>query len=530
MRLSIPASTQGLARLAAIASMTATIAACGGGGGGGSAPPPPPPGNGSNGSTYADPVAYSSDPGASLSSASEHAAVTQHQISLGGQPLSYVATTGHLTAADPDSHAPVASIFYVAYTITGSAANRPVTFLLSGGPGDNQGGLHIGSFAPRRLVTNEPSLVEPSAPSLVDNPDTLLDKTDLVFLDEVGTGWSEAIAPNTNASLRGVDPDIAVYRDFILRWLAVNQRTASPTFVLGHSYGTARAAMLANILPPLGVNLRGVALVSPILDFSHNCDAYVAVHVTGSCAASLPTFAAIAAFQGKVAPAPADLDAFLQSARDFDDATYAPALATWLASPGTPDPAVTTQLAALTGMPADTWASDFGMTNADFRTLLVPGSVLGRTDARVIVPASSPLAANGVDPANAMMNAVNFNAFTNYVTGELGYTNGSPYDGLDITFTTWPPSHGGQPVPDFIPDLAAAIARSPQLPVLAMTGHYDLATPFHQTELDLARLGTSASVAIRHYAAGHDLFLDNAARPLMKADLATFYDQALTPH
>ncbi len=519
----MPLSLARRARGAAALSLIAALAACGGGGGGGGGTTTPPPVNGSGDQPLADPVAYSAAPGASLASAAESAAISHHQVSVGGQALAYVATTGHLTASDPSSQAAVASIFYVAYTSAGT--NRPVTFVLSGGPGDNQGGLHIGSFAPRRVVTNEPSLTEPSAPSLVDNPDTLLDKTDLVFLDEPGTGLSEAIAPNTNLSLRGVDPDIAVYRDFILRWLTVNQRTASPTFVLGHSYGTARAAMLANLLQPLGVNLRGVTLISPILDFSHNCDTYAAVHVTGSCAASLPTFAAIAAFQGKVA-APADLDAFLQSARDYDDATYAPALAASLAAPATPDAGVTAQLAAFTGIPASTWSSDFGMTNVDFRTQLVPGSILGRTDARVVVPTSSPLAADGSDPAETLLDSAFGNAFTQYLGGELGYTNGSAYTSLDISFSTWPPTHGSQQVPDFIPDLAAAIARNPQLPVLAMAANYDLATPFHQTELDLARLAAGAKVTLKHYAAGHDIYLDNAARPLMKADLAAFYDQA----
>jgi carboxypeptidase C (cathepsin A) len=517
-------STRVLGRLAGGFLLLAGLAACGGGGGGATGTPASADGD----QPYTDAVAYSIAPEASLATATEHAAVTHHQVSVAGQVLHYVATAGHLTASDPASGAPKASIFYIAYATEAAAgadlAQRPVTFVLSGGPGDSQGGLHIGSFAPRRVVTRVPSLDEPTAPTLVDNAETLLDKSDLVFLDEVGTGWSEAIAPNTNLSLRGVDPDVAVYRDFITRWLAVNRRGASPTFVLGHSYGTARAAMLANLLPPAGVNLRGVMLESPILDFGHSCDVYAALRVVGSCAASLPTFAAVAAWHGRATPAPADLATFLQDARSFDDASYAPALADWLLTQRAPDAALTAQLAAFTGIGAQTWSGQMDLTNDDFRLLLVPGSLVGRTDSRVLVALSSPLAVG--DPAGNILAGPFGNAFMDYVRGELGYANASAYESLDLGWTDWPATHAGLDVPDLVPDLAAAIARDPGLHVLALSGDYDLATPFHQAELDLARLGVNPNIQIRHYASGHAIYLDNAARPLLKADLAAFYDQA----
>ena len=522
MILSIQARPSKATRVAAGLALLAALAACGGAG---TSVPTQPTGTGDH--AYVDTVAYSTAANASLASADEHAAVTHHQVSLGGQALAYVATAGHLTVADAASGAPQASIFYVAYTTGADAATRPVTFVLSGGPGDDQGGLHIGSYAPRRVLTNVPSADEPASPTLVDNPETLLDKTDLVFLDEVGTGWSEAIAPNTNLGLRGVDPDVAIYRGFITRWLATNQRIASPTFLLGHSYGTVRAAMLANQLPPAGVNLRGVVLESAVLDFNHNCDVYAALQVAGSCAASLPTFAAIAAYHGRAVPAPPDLPSFLQAARDFDDTRYAPALAAWLGTQAAPDAALTAQLAADTGIAADTWAGDLALTNTDFRTLFMPGKLLGRTDARVVAAAGSTLPQD--DPAGTMLAGAFSGAFENYVRGELGYTSASAYGGILIDFTNWPATHAGQDVPDFIPDLAAAIARDPRLPVLALAGDYDLATPFHQAELDLARLGVNPNIQIRHYAAGHDIYLDNQARPLVKADLAAFYDHAAAP-
>ncbi|MCA3831854.1 MAG: peptidase S10, partial [Burkholderia sp.] len=206
---------------------------------------------------YNDPNSYSSSANASLdaSAAVEKAAITHHQITLNGKTIRYTATTGHLVARNPQTGAPEASFFYVAYTADNQpAAKRPVTFLYNGGPGSASVWLHLGSFGPRRIQTGDPNANTSTFP-FVDNQESLLDTTDLVFVDAIGTGFSEAIAPNTNQTFWGVDQDGGAFRDFVTRYLTVNQRSASPKYLFGESYGTPRTDVLANLLETAGVKL-----------------------------------------------------------------------------------------------------------------------------------------------------------------------------------------------------------------------------------------------------------------------------------
>jgi hypothetical protein len=240
-------------RIGACLAVALLLAGCGGGGGSGGSPAPPAP-------TFTDPVLYSTAASASLPSAVEIAAVTHHQLTLNGATLNYTATAGHLTANALTSSAPEASFFYVAYTLDGAnAATRPVTFFYNGGPGSSTVWLHLGSYGPKRLVTGDPATTAPTPFPLVDNTESLIDVSDLVFVDAVGTGLSEAIAPNVNQTFWSVDADAAVFRDFVIRYLAANNRAGSPKFLFGESYGTTRSAVLANILESAGVSLNGAA-------------------------------------------------------------------------------------------------------------------------------------------------------------------------------------------------------------------------------------------------------------------------------
>ncbi len=237
--------------LIACASMFAlALDGCGGGGskggGQGSIPVEPTP---PQQPAYFDSTAYSTAASASLGQANELAAVTQHQIVVNGAALAYTATAGHLTARNPASGAAEASFFYVAYTLPNrDPATRPVTFFYNGGPGSATIWLHLGSFGPKRLATGDPSTTAATPFPLVDNAETLLDVTDLVFVDAVGTGLSEAIAPNINQTFFGVDADAGVFRDFVVGYLAANHRESSPLFLFGESYGTTRSAVLAFML------------------------------------------------------------------------------------------------------------------------------------------------------------------------------------------------------------------------------------------------------------------------------------------
>lgn len=457
-------------------------------------------------------------PEAALAAPLEDATASSHQITLGGAPIAYTATAGHLTATSLAGGLPLAALFYVAYTADGAdPATRPVTFCYNGGPGSASVWLHLGSFGPRRLVTGDPAATGATAFPLVDNPECLLDTSDLVFVDAVGTGLSEAVAPNTNRTFWSVDADAAVFRDFIRRYLAVNRREASPLYLFGESYGTPRTAVLANLLGACGRKPTGVILQSSILDYNANGDVGPGV----SCCGFLPTYAALGAYYRLDHPAPPDLGGFLGQMRVFTASSYVPAVTAWLGHRTAPEPALTALLRDDTGIAAALWEAELNLAPERFQASLLPATLIGRYDGRVSAPADSPLASEG-DPSSTFI----AQPFASAIAGcleALGYGHGADYAVMGEANPLWDFSHDGLALPDTIPDLAAAMARDPALKVLSLNGYHDLATPFYQTELDLARLPAHPNLQIRHYNGGHMVYLDDTSRPQEKADLVAFY-------
>ncbi len=505
--------------------LAAMLVACGGGGSGGSAPAPAPvpvPPIAALPGSYADPVNYSGAATASLAGAEERAATVQTRISLDGRPLDYTATTGHLTTTDLRTGQPAASFFYVGYTAgTQPAAQRPLTFFYNGGPGSASLWLHLGAFGPRRLATAFPSTAPPANPvQLVDNQETLLDHSDLVFVDAIGTGYSQAVAPHTNAQFWGVDQDAAAFRDFVRRYLAANNRQASPLYLFGESYGAPRTAVLANLLESAGVRVAGVMLQAPVMDYNANCGVLDPGQV--SCEGYIPSYAAVSAYHQN-GSLPTDFSSVVQRAREFAAGSYRSDASAFIAGKVAPGEATVAQLVAYTGLPAQTWRQDFSMVPGAYRARLLPGQMIGRYDARVRVPRDSALAVDG-DPSLTLVNSAFGNAIRNYLGTELRYTAPTPYLSYYNVIESWNFTHDGKALPDTIPDLAAALMLNPALKVLAMSGYYDLATPFYQTELDLARLGAGAGVQIRNYESGHMSYLDDHVRRIQKADLRTFYN------
>lgn len=514
--------------------LSASLAACGGGGGSSPAPapappppvvvtPPPPPPVAALPGSYADPVIYSGGASAALASATENAAKVEARITLDGRSLDYTATTGHLTATDLQTGQPAASFFYAAYTAGAlPAAQRPLTFFYNGGPGSASIWLHLGSFGPRRMATTFPSTEAPAtAPAMVDNQETLLDHSDLVFVDAIGTGYSQAIAPRTNAQFWGVDQDAAAFRDFVRRYLAVNNRQASPVYLFGESYGGPRTAVLANLLESAGVRVAGVMLQSPAMNYNANCGVFNPGQV--SCEGYLPSYAAVSSYYQNGGSLPTDFSSVLQRVREFAAGPYRSEVGPFLASGAPPTDATLTQLATYTGVPALTWRQDFSMVPGAYRARFQTGQVIGRYDARVRAPVGSALAAGGDPSINLVGNVFN-SAIGTYLKDELRYTAVTPYLGSNNMLNLWNFSHDGRAVPDTIPDLAAALTLNPAMKVLAMGGYHDLATPFYQTELDLARLGPQAGIQIRNYDSGHMSYLDDRVRRLQKADLRAFYN------
>lgn len=505
------------------AACAAILFGCGGGGGGGggntvTTPPvttPVVPG------AFADSTVYSSAGNAALAAPNENAAVIASHIQLNGQQFNYTATTGHLSAIDVKSGQPTVSFFYVAYTVAGAdAAKRPLIFFYNGGPGSASTYLHLGSFGPRRLVSTIPSSTIPPV-QLVDNQETLLPNADLVFVDAVGTGYSQAIAPNTNADFWGVDKDAAAFRDFVQRYVAVNKREASPKFLFGESYGAPRTAVLANLLETAGVQIDGLVLQSAIMDYNSNCGVLDPGAV--SCEGYIPTYALTSAYHQRATAVPVD------SVRTFAAGSYRTAVAAYLASKVAPPPAVLGQLSDLTGLSTLVWQQNFNMQPGYYQQNAVGGQLLGRYDARVIAPNGSTLTRDG-DPSLTVVNAAFSSSIVSYLAGELHYTAGSAYAPFIDIINRWNFSHDGKQLPDTIPDLAAALTLNPAMKILAINGYHDLATPFHQTELDLARLDANPSIVLKYYASGHMTYLDDTARRVQQTDLINFLNSVTVSH
>ncbi|MFM0027898.1 peptidase S10 [Paraburkholderia madseniana] len=462
----------------------------------------------------------------------ESAAVTQHSIRLGGRKIDYTATAGNLLLRDKTGQAN-ASVFYTAYTVaTKAPSTRPVTFLFNGGPGAGSVFLLIGSFGPKRVRTASPASTPPAPYVLDDNPDSLLDTTDLVFIDAVGAGLSRVVGHGTGKDFWGVDKDLDAFSQFIDRYLTVNQRWNSPKYLLGESYGTARAAMLAYQLGQNNIALNGVILMSSVLDssafspgFDFKSESY------------LPSFAAIAWYHDKIVPKPASLPAFLDEARAFARGPYAQALAQGDALPDAQRDEIAARVAQFTGLDVDyVKRSRLRLYPSRFRNQLLrdQSRSIGRFDARF-----KGLEYDGVSErpdydASVSSVASAFDAALHqHFAQDLHFTPADRYRVFnDDALTQWDWKHRewwGEhlSVPYAAGDLAEAMRQNPHLRVMSLNGYFDLATPFYATEYALAHLGIDAplraNVRIAYYPTGHMIYLDDVALHALKRDLASFY-------
>lgn len=499
---------------------------------------------------YVDPVAYSPNATDSLaaSQVSEQAAVMHYQWTAGQTPVSYTTTTGHLTASDSGGN-PEATMSYVAYTAPSTNGQpRPVTFFYNGGPGSSSIWLRLGSFAPTRVATPDPLLTNWPNYSLVDNAQSLIDTTDMVFIDPPGTGLSEAIAPNTNQTFWGSDADVNVMRDFIQRYLTVNSRSTSPIYLYGESYGTPRTDMLALALESAGVHLTGIVLQSSILNYFADAVEATAIEnstaglklATDTLVGYYPGYAAVASYFNQVSPSQPSQSAFAQQSEQFVTnkyntfKTYANSWAlSQLGSPNALGRPVFPSKSTLAS-----WESPSGLTlqaltgyfsKTPFQTTLLPGTTIGRYDGRVSLPNSDSRLKNDSDPSDILISQPFTTALQTQMPNYLGYTApNATYQTLnDNIIGSWDFSHDGQPLPDTLPDLLAAIQMNPQLKVLASNGYHDLATPFFNTEKQLARLqtvqGLNPNLQVTFYQGGHMIYLDDVARPQMRNDLVAYF-------
>jgi carboxypeptidase C (cathepsin A) len=497
---------------------------------------------------FVDTVAYGAGPNDSIVDTTEAAAVTHHVASIGSVGIPYTARAGHLVAVDPSSSQPNAKFFYVSFTADGADPNtRPVTFFYNGGPGASSVFLLLGSFAPRRIKTNMPSFTPPPPYTMEDNPDSLLDRSDLVYINPIGTGYSTAIAPAKNRDFWGVDQDARSIKQFIKRYLTAFNRWNSPRFLFGESYGTVRSCVLAWMLHEDGIDLNGVTLQSSVLDYTPTFSNPVGL---------MPTFAADAWWHKKTSlvPAPVDLPSLMAQATAFAQGAYAQALSAFPKS----DPATVQLLSQYLGISQTvltSWSlnveANNGITSSFLVTLLQDqGLALGIYDGRVTaidtgIAAIVDPASGANDPTMAAVSGVYTTMWNVYLNNDLQYTSTSNFVDLnDQAYANWDFSHidptgaqkggkdqSGNPIVYTAGDLAAAMAANPDLKVFSANGYFDAVTPFFQTQLTLDAMPlvdakARANLTIRNYPSGHMIYLDGASRTAMKADLSALYDSA----
>ncbi|MEP7453070.1 hypothetical protein [Phyllobacterium sp. SB3] len=499
-----------------------------------------------------DTTTYDGLPDASLPVAvDERPSVKRHSMTLNGKKLWYTASSGHLTAFDknPEKEGPEVSVFYTSYTRDDlPKENRPVTFFFNGGPGASSIYLHLASFAPKRVFTDGPNVPaewangRPQSFPVIEDKESLIDKSDLVFVDPIpGTGFSQAIAPNTNKSFWGVSEDIKISRDFITRYVNVNNRQTSPKYLYGESYGGGiRVPKLAHAMVKAGTSgfektssnnkpvvLTGVVFHSPAFNYDDDASADY-----------LPTFAMVADHLKKTTVRGGkSLDEFAELLRDFTANTYVPSLSpNWWEPP-------TSDISAYTGASVDDYPSVNWYLPA-LTDILKPGYAFNAYDARMHV--KKPLDKNG-KPTDMSYDFDFFeedalhNVITTYLPDEANYKPKSSY--LNASWQTTDPGVDRGPKLAFelwktseekngLPDIVAALGYDPSLKLITVHGYYDAVTTFYQSERQLKGVvfdkGTNKTlldrVPVKNFAGGHMIYYSEEARVPLKQTLDQFYD------
>jgi carboxypeptidase C (cathepsin A) len=466
---------------------------------------------------------------------------TEHTAEIGGVEVRYRATAGNLLLKEEDG-TPKASVFFVAYERLGeggaeeSPGERPVTFAFNGGPGSSSVWLHLGLLGPRRVDMGAEGWPPPPPYRLVDNPYSLLDLTDLVFIDPVTTGFSRAVPGEDDKEYHGIQEDIESVGELIRLWTARFGRWASPKFLAGESYGTTRAAGLSNYLQQRhGMYLNGVILVSSILDFQ---TARFDVGNDLPYVLFLPTYAATAHFHERLAPEYQNrpLTDFLDEVETFAREDYAAALMQGTELASEERDRIAARLAAYTGL------SEEFVRNTHLRPQIYrfvkelrrdEGVTVGRLDSRFTgVDRDRAGERFEYDPSYAAIQGPYTALLNDYVRRELGYESDLPYEVLTGRVRPWSFAEFENRYVNVAEDLRQAMARNPHLRVFVANGYYDLATPYFATAYTFDHLafepGFEERVEMGYYEAGHMMYIREASLARVKQDLARFLDRALS--
>jgi carboxypeptidase C (cathepsin A) len=465
--------------------------------------------------------------------------ITTHEGVYNGKTLSYTATAKE-TYLTNDSGDSVASFWSVAYTLnnTKEASKRPVTFVFNGGPGSASVWLHMGLFGPKLvMVDSEANKDDGAAPYLLKNNDYgLLDLTDFVFIDPVGTGYSRVIGKGKEKDYWGLKEDAKSVTAFIRKWITDNKRWMSPKYLAGESFGTTRAAAVAKELEGDGQNmaLNGLILISQALDYAgstsdhYNITSYITY---------LPSMAATAWYHKK-AGAGKSLEDFVQEVREFTYNTYTPALYKGdLLSKAERDN-ISDKLAYFTGLDkAYILKSNLRVLVPRFqkRLLYDEGLTIGRLDGRFMGDESDDVADRPTlgDPASYRIGAAYTAALNHYYASVLNVEMDRPYFtsnskiGQKWRWRTVPDGSYWEPTPvNTAPDLGEAMRRNTDLKVLVANGYYDLITPFFDAEYTFARNGiVNDRVEMTYYEGGHMMYTHQPDLEKLSKDIRAFLTQ-----
>ena len=459
---------------------------------------------------------------------------THHSIRVGGRELRYTATAGRLPIKDAEGKIE-AAMFYVAYTVDGDPSTRPLTFSFNGGPGSASIWLHMGAMGPRKVVL-QPQGWMPAAPyRLEDNPNTPLDKTDIVMVDAIGTGWSRPADTAAARKFWNMRGDIEAFGEFIRLYITRNERWSSPLYLFGESYGTTRSAGIAGYLANRGISFNGIVLLSTVLSFETlefaktNDVPYPLI---------LPSLTWIAGYHKKL---PADLQADVkkaaQESRDWALGEYWAALNKGDAMTPQEHSNVVDKLSRYTGLSKEIieWAN----LRIDVRTFthyLLSDQKLhvGRLDGRYTGPDPDGFMDTPFyDPTSSQTGPPFTSVFNDYVRRELNYKTDMPYwtsaQQSGNFRWSWSGVEGfGGGYPDTASALRQAIVKNPYLRVLVMEGYYDLATPYAAADYTMDHLDLTPqyhkNISYAQYESGHMVYLDSQSHAKMKQDFVNFID------
>jgi len=462
--------------------------------------------------------------------------VTHHDLTLAGKALRYTATAGRLPVKTDDGRIE-AEMFFVTYTLDGpEPAKRPLTFCFNGGPGSATVWLHMGAVGSKQVVL-QPNGFMPAPPyRLADNPDTLLDRSDLVFVDAIGTGFSRAANAEALKKFLGVKGDIEAFGEFIRLFVTRYERWASPLFILGESYGTTRAAGIANYLADRGIAFNGITLLSVAMDFgtlewTKNNDVPYFLLV--------PSFTMIAAYHKRLPPdLMQDLAKTRQEVERWANNDYMQALAKGDALAPEERQKIIDSYVRYTGLDRkliDDANLRINVGQFTHNLLLDQKLRVGRLDGRFTgVDPEGLLDTRFYDPASAALVPPYSSVFNNYVRAELGYKSDMPYKVFaweEPAFEKWDWGNADKGFPNTAPGLRAAMAKNPYLKVLVMEGYYDLATPYAAANYSMDHLDLGPeyhkNISFATYEAGHMVYIDNAMHAKMKRDLVEFMNRCL---